>query len=327
MTPFRVVASAALAAMVAMPEALALDKVTFGTNWKAEAEHGGHYYAVAEGLYAKYGLDVTIRPGGPQVNHSQLLAAGRIDFNMEGNLNNVFNYAEAKVPAVAVAAMFQKDPQVLICHPGQNRDSLAALKGTPILIGKGGQATYWQWLKGAFGYTDDQIRPYTFNPQPFLADKSLCMQGYVSAEVYTVEKAGVKPVVHLLADHGYDTYSTLISTTRKMIEDKPDLVQRFVDASILGWIGYMTKDRTKADALIKQHNPDMDQDSIEAAVRLMHAYGIVDSGESKTLGIGAMTDASIQRFFDKSVRAGLYKPDLPYREHYTTRFVNKKVGM
>ena len=316
-----------LTALVATP-AFALDEVTFGTNWKAEPEHGGFYQAVAMGIYEKHGLKVTIRPGGPQINHAQLLAAGKIDFNMGGSMFEAFNYVQNDVPMVTIAAMFQKDPQVLIAHPDVGNDTLEELQGEPIMISADARNGYWQFLKVKYGFTDDQIRPYTFNMGPFLADKQAVQQGYLTAEPFAIEKeAGFKPVVILLADAGYDTYSTTIQTSWKLANDNPDLVQRFVDASIEGWYSYLDGDPTPANALIKQDNPEMTDDQIAYSIAKMKEYGIVDSGDSKSLGIGAMTDERIKSFFGLTVQAGLFPADLDLSKAYTLRFVDKKVGM
>src|SRR5438128_12313620 len=180
--------------------------ISFGTDWKAEAEHGGYYQAIATGIYRQHGLEVTLRQGGPQVNHAQLLAAGRLDFNVAPNSFGPLNFAAENVPMVAVAAIFQKDPSVLIAHPGQGDDSLAALKDKPIMVGSDTRITSWMFLKSKFGYTDDQIRPYAFSVAPFLADKKAVQQGYLTSEPFTIEKEAVKPVVMLLADSGYSSY-------------------------------------------------------------------------------------------------------------------------
>ena len=184
-------------AILAATPATALDKVTLATNWKAEAEHGGFYQAIATGIYRRHGLDVTLRMGGPQVNNPQLLAAGQVDFNVGASSFAALNYVKAGVPVATVAAIFQKDPQVLIAHPGQGNDSLEALKGKPILIAPSARATFWNFLRIRYGYTDDQIRTYTFNMTPFLVDKKTIQEGYLTSEPYTLEKAGVKPVVHV----------------------------------------------------------------------------------------------------------------------------------
>jgi NitT/TauT family transport system substrate-binding protein len=308
--------------------AQALDEVTFGTNWKAQAEHGGFYQAVADGIYEKYGLDVTIRPGGPQVNHSQLLAAGTIDFNMGGGLFGAFNYVQNDIPMVVVAATFQKDPQILMAHPDQGFATLADLKGHPILISQDARTGYWEWLKTAHGFTDDQIRPYTFNPAPFLADKSVIQQGYLTSEPFAIEReGGFTPKVFLLADAGYNPYSTVIETSWQLVEENPDLVQRFVDASIEGWYSYLYGDPSPANELIKKDNPEMTDEQIAYSIEKMKEYGIVDSGEALELGIGAMTDERWRSFFEFASGAGLYPPDLDLSRAYTTQFVNKKVGM
>ena len=204
---------AALLAVFALAGMARAESVSFGTDWKAEAEHGGYYQAIATGIYKKYGLDVTLRQGGPQVNHAQLLAAGVLDFNIASNSFVPLNFVQQNIPMVAVAAMFQKDPSVLIAHPGQGNDSLAALKGKPIMIGADTRTSGWLFLKQKFGYTDDQIRPYTFSVAPFLADPKAIQQGYLTSEPFTIEQAGVKPVVLLLADVGYGSYGALIETS------------------------------------------------------------------------------------------------------------------
>jgi NitT/TauT family transport system substrate-binding protein len=315
-----------LAALAARPVA-ALDKVTLGTDWKAEAEHGGYYQAIAAGIYAKYGIEVTLRQGGPQVNHSQLLAAGRLDFDETPNSFLPLNFTKESVPMVAVAALFQKDPQVLIAHPGVGNDSLAALKGKPIMIGADTRVGSWLFLKSKFGYTDDQIRPYNFNVAPFLADKNAVQQGYLSSEPLLVEKAGVKPVVFLLANEGYSSYASVIETSRKMVEEKPDLVQRFVNASIEGWYSYLYGDPAPANALIKKDNPEQTDELLDYAIKKIKEYGIVDSGDSLKLGIGAMTDERWKDFFEVMSKQGLYPAGMDYKKAYTLQFVNKGVGL
>ncbi|HTQ33103.1 MAG TPA: ABC transporter substrate-binding protein [Stellaceae bacterium] len=303
------------------------ETVTFGTDWKAEAEHGGYYQAIAAGIYKKYGIDVKLRQGGPQVNHAQLLAAGALDFDIASNSFGPLNFAQQNIPMVAVAALFQKDPSVLIAHPGEGNDSFAALKGKPIMISGDTRTGWWLFLKQKFGYTDDQIRPYNFSTAPFLADKKAVQQGYLSSEPYTIEKEGVKPVVLLLADAGYASYGSIIQCSLKLATEKPDLVQRFVNASIEGWYSYLYGDPSPGNALIKKDNPEMNDDLIAYGIAKIKEYGIVDSGDAKTKGIGAMTDGRWKDFFDVMAKAGLYPAGMDYKKAYTLQFVDKKVGM
>ena len=305
-----------------------LDKVSFGTNWVAEAEHGGHYQALADGTYRRYGLDVTIVPGGPNVNNRMLLPVGKLDFFMSANTLQSFDAVERNIPILAVAAMFQKDSQVLIAHPDQGIDKFEDLKKLTLFISPEGIASYFQWLKADYGFSEKKVKPYTSNSQPFLVDKRSAMQGYVTSEPFAIEKrAGFKPKVFLLADYGFNSYSTLIETRRDLVVKKPDLVQRFVDASIIGWMNYLYGDNKAANALIKRQNPEMTDELLAYSIAKMKEYGIVDSGDTVTLGVGAMTDARMKNFYDKMARAGVVKPSIALEKAYTLQFVNKRVGL
>jgi len=326
----RALTAALLAAYAVLAPAAAqtLDKVSFGTNWVAEAEHGGFFQAVADGTYKNYGLDVTIVPGGPNENNRMLLIAGKLDFFMSANSLQSFDAVANNVPLVAVAAMFQKDPQVLLYHAEAKVTKLEDLKPLTLLVSKEGVTTYFQWLKSEYGFSESKVKPYTFNPQPFIVNKQSAMQGYVTSEPYAVEKAAnFKPGVMLLADYGFNTYSTLIETRRELVDKKPDLVQRFVDASVIGWYHYIYGDNSAGNAMIKKLNPEMTDELLAYSVSKMNEYGIVDSGDSLKNGIGAMTDERMASFFDKMVRAGVVKSTIDYRQAYTLRFVNKAVGL
>jgi NitT/TauT family transport system substrate-binding protein len=305
-----------------------LDKVSFGTNWVAEAEHGGFFQALADGTYQKYGLDVTIVPGGPNDNNRMLLIAGKIDFFMAANTLMSFDAVTNNVPVVTVAAIFQKDPQVFLTHPESKITKLEELKPLTLFVSKEGITSYYQWLKSEYGFSEKNVRPYTFNPQPFIATAQSAMQGYLTSEPYAVEKsAGFKPGVILLADNGFNTYSTLIETRYDVIDKKPDMVQRFVDASIIGWYTYLYGDNSAGNAMIKKLNPEMTDEMLAYSVDKMKEYGIVDSGDTLKNGIGAMTDERVSSFFEKMVRAGVVRPSLDVRKSYTLRFVNKGVGL
>jgi NitT/TauT family transport system substrate-binding protein len=306
--------------------ARAQDHVNFGLDWRAEAEYGGYYQALATGVYAAHGLDVTIQQGGPQVNHMQLLIAGRLDFNLGGG--RAIEFAQGHLPFLAVAAIFQKELAVLIAHPGQGNDSFAALKGKPIMIGNDTRNGWWRFLAAKYGYSDSQIRPYAFSLAPFLADKNAVQQGYYSSEPYLIrQKIGFEPVVLPLSDAGYLAYASIITTSAKLVHERPDLVQRFIDASIEGWYSYLYGDPSPADKLIVQANPDMPADLIAFGRKTMIDQGIVDSGDARTLGIGAMTDARWKAFYETMIAVGVYKPGVDLSAAYTTQFVDKHVGM
>lgn len=301
-----------------------LTSITFGTNWYAQAEHGGFYQALATGIYEDYGLEVTIKMGGPQVNGTQLLMGGAVDFFMGYSADAIKAVVEG-IPKVTVAAMFQKDPQVLIAHPDQGIETLADLKGRPVFISSAANVTYWPFLAAQYDFTEDMKRPYNFNPGPFLNDQQSAQQGYLSSEPLAIrQEGGFEPVVFLLADFGYDPYACTIETRQEIVDSQPDVVQRFVDASIKGWYSYF-ENPEPANGLIQQDNPEMTDEQIAYGIEKMQEYGIVDSGDTTKFGIGAMTDGRWESFFATMSAAGVYPKDTDYTKAYTLDFVNKGI--
>jgi NitT/TauT family transport system substrate-binding protein len=298
--------------------------IRFATDWKAQAEHGGFYEAVADGEYAKRGLDVRIVQGGPGVNVPQLLASGAVELGMGSNSFIVLNLAQEGVPLTAVAAFFQKDPQVLIAHPDQGIESIADLKGHPILLSDASVTAFWVWLKAKYAFSDDQVRKYNFNSAPFLADKRAAQEGYLTSEPYTIEKeAGLKPKVFLLADNGYPGYAAMVLAPNTLVAKNPAAVKAFVEASAKGWHDYLYGDPKPADALILKDNPEMTQALLDQARDKLRTYGIVGGDAATSAGIGVMTDDRWRTFFDMASSQGVYPKTLDYKHAYTLQFVGK----
>jgi len=297
----------------------ALDKVTFLTNWFAEAEHGGYYQAVAEGIYEKFGLDVHIGMGGPQVNVYQLLLAEKADFVM-GYDNATISAVEQGLPVITVAANFQSEPVGLIAHPDVKK--IEDLKSRTLLIGQASETTYWPWLKSKYGFTEAQKKPYSYSVQQFLIDKNIAQQGYITSEPYAIEKGGVKPVIFHLAKYGYPPYAQTVVTLTKTVKSRPDLIKRFIEASALGWKSYL-KNPAPANALIKKENPQMDDEQLAFSVAKLKEYGIVEGGDAKKLGLFTMTDARWKQTFEVMRDSNLVKPDVDYKKAYTLEFVKQ----
>jgi NitT/TauT family transport system substrate-binding protein len=310
-----------VAALFAAGSARADEKFVFGTDWYAEAEHGGFYQALATGLYKKAGLDVAIRMGGPQINNMQRMAAGQADCILGYDVQTLAGW-EQGVESVTVAAAMQKDPNVLIGHPGVV-DKMEDLMGKTILVSTAAYTTYWPWLKATYHLSDSQTRPYTFNIQPFIADKNIVQQGFLSSEPYAIEKqAHFKPTVLLLADHGWPPYATTIACMDKTVKARPAAVAAFVKASMQGWKSYLEDDPTPANVLIKKDNPNMTDDQLAVSIRLMKSEGIVMGGDAAKLGIGIVTDARMKKTYDMLVALKLLDPTkVDLKKTYTTRFV------
>ena len=326
MTYKSTVCAAALLAAAATASQAETTKVVFGTNWLAQAEHGGFYQSVADGTYAACGLEVEIMPGGPQVNNRALMLAGKMDFHMGGDMLQAFNAVKEGIPVVVVGATFQKHPQVILAHPGK-ADSFEDLKNLTLLIGDNGYTSYYQWMISAYGFTPEQREPYTFNPAPFIADDTKGMQGYLSSEPYLVLKeAGIEADVFLIADAGFTSYATTIETMADTIATRPEHVKCFVEASAKGWYNFLYGDNAAARELIKADNPDMTDDKMDYAIDKMISWGIVDSGDALEQGIMAINPAVVQDFYDKMVAAGVLEAGLDVTKSYTTDFVNQGVG-
>jgi NitT/TauT family transport system substrate-binding protein len=294
-------------------------KVRFATDWRAEAEHGGFYQALATGEFKKRGLDVSIIQGGPGVSVPSLLAAGAIEMGIGSNSFGVMNLVREKAPARAVMASMQKDPQVLLAHPDAGIRSIADMKGHPMLIGDEGVTSFWLWLKAKYGFTDDMVRKYSFNSGPFIADKRAVQEGYVSSEPYTIEKqAGFKPEVFLMADSGYPGYAGMVLASDAVIAANPKAVKGFVEAAIAGWTSYLHGDPKPADALIRSDNPDMRQDVLDQARDKFRQYQIF---EQPGVPLGAMSDAKWKGFFDTASGLGVYDKALDWKAAYTLAFL------
>ncbi len=316
---FASLAGAAMLALAAAAPAQAQDKFTYLTNWYAQAEHGGFYQAVAEGIYKKYGLDVTIRMGGPQVNITQMMAAGQADCIMGSSDIQIMQVRESGVPVVTVAAYFQKDPAVLIAHDDVKK--LEDLKGKTLLIGAQAQRGYWPWLKAKYGFTDEQTRPYTFNIQPFVADPNTAQQGYLTSEPYAIQKAGVKTTVLMLSDNGFPAYSTTVSCMEKTVKDRSKQVAAFVKASAEGWKSYLANP-APGNALIKKDNTNMTDDQLAYSVAKLKEVGMITGGDAAKMGIGIMTDARAKASYDFLVSAKLLDPaKVELSKTYTTEFI------
>ncbi len=307
------------AALAASTGALAQEKFTYLTNWYAQAEHGGFYQSVADGAYKAAGLDVTIRMGGPQINIVQIMAAGQADCVMGYDVQTMSIRAQG-INAVTVAASFQKDPQVLVAHPEVRK--IEDIKAKTILVSSAGTTTYWPWLKAKYGLSDGQMKPYTFSIQPFLADKNIVQQGYLSSEPYAIEQeAKFKPSVFLMSDHGWPPYSTTIVCMEKTVKERPQAVAAFVKASMEGWKKYLQGDPSAANALIKKDNPNMTDDKIANGIALLKSSGMVFGGDAATQGVGIVTDARMKATYDMLVANKLIDPKVDYKATFTDQFV------
>lgn len=293
-------------------------KITLLTSWYAQAEQGGYYQAVATGIYKRYGLDVHIQSGGPQINGMQLLLAKRADVIIGYDLQ-LLSSVQRGFPAVAIAAPFQYDPQGLLTHASVT--SLSDLNNKTILVSSSGQATWWPWLKEKYHLSDSQVRPYTFNIQPFVVNDNVAQQAYVSSEVYQAKKAGVKSNFFLFSEHGYPPYGGILITRPDLISSQPQALKKFIQASMEGWVSYLN-DPTPGNTLIKKDNPEMTDGLLAWGVGQIKQHHLIDGGDASSQGWGTMTDARWHKTRDFMVSTGLLEANTDWKRAYTTELVS-----
>jgi NitT/TauT family transport system substrate-binding protein len=296
--------------------------ITFATDWKAQAEHGGFYQALAKGFYARRGLRVVIRPGGPQVDVPRLMAAGALDIGMASNNFQPVNLAAAGADVKAVMASFQKDPQVLMVHPHVQASSLADLRGRPIFVSDSAIGAFWPWLRSRFGYQDSQIRKYTYSLAPWLANLESVQEGYLSSEPFSAQQAGITPKVFLFADEGYPGYSAMVMVRGDYIKRNPAAVKAFVAASIEGWQDYIWGDPQPGNDLIMKDNPEMTPELIAYAIDKLRTHDMLGSRES----VGRMTAERWQAFYLEMAALGIVPGGLDVTDAYTLEFLPGKAA-
>lgn len=313
----------AFATLLTLNASSAAEKIRFGLNWLPEGEHCGFFQAKAKGLYEKAGLDVELRPGGPDVNTPLLVSVGQLDLAL-GTSFTTLNMVSEGVPGVTVAAFFQKDPQTLVAHPDQGITTLPDVKGRPVMISSNARQEFWQFLKLKFGFTDNQLRPFTYSAAPFLADPTAIQQGYVTEDALLRGSQMPKPpVILLLADYGFDNYTTTVFGLRGFIDKKREAVRAFVEATRQGFEACMAGNYSAGMALLLSMNPDHGEPLFHFKLKEMKARGLVDGGDAATLGIGVMTDERWKSFFDTMASAGVYSPRLDYKSAYSLDFIKR----
>jgi NitT/TauT family transport system substrate-binding protein len=310
-----------LAALLLAQGAAAQTKLSFYTDWKAQAEHGGYYQAKATGLYSKAGLDVTIRPGGPNVDVIRLLAAGAVDVAMVSDSFQAMRLAARGADAKIVMAVFQKDPQIIMAHGTGKAPRLSAWKNKPLFMDDGFRLSYFPWLKARHGFTDKQVRPYGFSLTPWLLDKNALQEGYLSSEPFSALKAKADTQVIVLSDQGFTGYGQMVAVTGKMLRERPQLVKAFVQATQSGWQSYLSGNPGPGNALIRKDNGEMSDELIAYGRSALIARGIVISGDATTQGVGAMTSSRWAGFVAEMKAIGLAPASLEASRIYDLRFL------
>ncbi len=299
-----------------------LREITFATDWKAQAEHGGFYQAVAKGFYEKRGLKVTIRPGGPGSDNPRLIAAGALDIAMASNSFQPINLVASGADVKVVMTSFQKDPQVLMVHPHIEATSIADLKGMPVFISDAARAAFWPWLEARFGFVTQQVRKYNYSLAPWLVNKDTVQEGYLSSEPFTASQEGVTPKVFLFADAGYPGYAGMVMVRGQFLAENRMVVQSFVDATIEGWQDYLWGDPAPGNALILKDNPEMTGDLLAFAIESMKSNEMIGDRET----VGSMSAVRWNAFYEEMEGLNAVPSGVDVEQAFTLEFLKGNSG-
>ena len=314
-------AALALSAGPAVAQEKKLTPVRFTLNWIPTPDHSGYYAAKIGGIYEKYGLDVEIRPGGPQVNVHQLLAAKQTDMIM-GTTMRAFNARHEGIPIVTVASWYQKDATTFMLHPDNKASNLADLKANQVMIPNISKVNYWPWMKAKFGFSDDQLKPYDFAYRSWALNPNAISQGYITSDKPNMAGVGVpNGRSMLLADHGWNQYINTVDVLEEMIEKKPEVIRAFLRATAEGWRQYL-KDPTATNAELTRLNPDLSRETAAYGYEVITTYrllGVASADEGK---IGTISDARLKAFAEEMVKAGAIPASDAYEKSYTLKFMD-----
>jgi len=295
-----------------------LTKVTLQADWYPQPEHGGFYNALVKGYYRDEGLDLTIQPGGPYVVVPQQVASGSAQFGLASSDQILESVADGQ-PLVAVAATMQRDPQGIMVRKDSPIHSFADMNGHTVAVKLG--STWFEYLLKRYKLDHVHEIPATFSVANFIADPQYIQQAFATSEPYFAQQAGIETRVLLTSDAGYDPYRVMF-TTRSFLNDHPDVVAKFIRASIKGWRDYLN-DPSPANAAISKLNPALNQQWMQFTCRALREEGFVTGDDRSGVRLGRMDAARWKTMYEQLLDLKVIETPFDPTTAYTLQFVEK----
>jgi NitT/TauT family transport system substrate-binding protein len=292
-----------------------LKKISLLLDWYPQAEQGGYYYAVVNGLYKKAGLDVDIIPISPNVVGGAQLMTGRVQFSLTTSAD-VLTARSRGLPLVAVMAAMQHDPKGVIVHAESPIHSFADLDGHALAVAPG--SAWFRYIVQKYHLSHIQENRLTLNNAYFLHDPNYSQECYVTAEPYFIEKSGQKVRTLLVKDTGFDNYR-VVATSDSFLANNKDVVKAFVAATIAGWQGYF-KDPTATDAEIKKRNPEMTQGQMDYTFKVLVDDHFIDGDASHGETIGQINMTRVKDQYQILRSLNVLPDDFDYTKAFDTEY-------
>ena len=297
-------------------EGTTVTSVQLALNWFPEAEHGGFYAAQLQGRFRRRGVAVEILGGGPDAPVIQRVASGQVAFGVT-NADGVLNARAAGADIVATMAPYQINPRCIVVHEDSGIESIDQIANITMALSQ--RPAFSHYLRWKYDFAGVTIVPYHGSVTPLITNPDYALQGYLFSEPVLARRRGARVRALLVAATGFNPYASLLVTTRKIIEDHPDLVRHVTEAAVEGWLHYLESPET-TNKHINQLNPELDVEILQEGAR--QSRPLVLDETARAHGLGHMTRARWELLSTQMIDCGiLERGGLELGAAYTTDFL------
>lgn len=296
-----------------------LTKVILQADWYPQPEHGGFYTALVKSYYKDEGLDVDIESGSPYLSPYQRVAAGGAQFGMGASDRILESVADGQ-PLIAVAATMQHDPQGIMVRKNSPVRTFADLNGHTVAVQAG--STWFRYLAMKYRLTNVQEVPATMSVANFIADPNYIQQAFATSEPFFARQAGIETRVLLVSDAGFNPYRVMF-TTQSFLHQHPDVVAKFVRASVRGWRDYLN-DPSAAHAALLKLNPALSPQWMQFSWQQLRDGHFVAGEAADGSQIGQMNPARWTTLYQQLLDLKVIESQFDPAGAYTLQFMQSK---
>jgi NitT/TauT family transport system substrate-binding protein len=273
-----------------------LRRVTLQLNWKPEPQFGGFYAAELNGAYRKHGLDVTVTAGGAGAPTVEMIGAGTVPFAIV-SADEIVRARGRGNRVVALFAVYQTNPQCLMTRASRGLKSLEELFSRPGTLAMERGLPYSDFLERKYGFKNLKIVPSPFGDLTlYRTEDNYAMQCFITSEPLAAKRIGVESQAFLIAESGYNPYTTVLATSESYLQANPEIVRSMVEAVREGWQAYLD-DAAKANEYMGKLNPTMYAQTFKESAEAQKP--LIRTTETEKLGLGAMTRSRWQNLVEQ----------------------------